>query len=235
MFRRLNWIKLAPFAAVALALAAIPATPALAGGGMFPAGTPQCHVLPGCGSILLYGSPDNPFGQALTVTAGRGSRGSAPVVVHPDSITDPGQDWTLIFDGLVSAYAATGEYGLTAFDFANYGSARLISLEFTPAGIPTGYCAANVSERMVLRTCNGSVFQTFLLIGTTVAVRGTLAYGLVRANSETSGVGVILSAVQAKSIYHHYAATGSLRYDVQVSFATLVARGIQAWNIGAVP
>ncbi len=141
------------------------------------------------------------------------SLSNAPVLVAPHDPTDIMQDWTYIDYGSVASYAPFGGFGLTAFDFRNYASGELYALEFNPAGIPSGYCAANVSDRMVLRTCNGSAFQTYIGISNVVG-------GL----SAPSGQGYFfeygLSLAQVSNNAHHDAATGSRLPGTQVYFTT---------------
>ncbi len=222
-------LLMAPVAAVAVVAAVVSAVPATAAvswanlpAPVPVAGTAQCHIQPDCVAVLLYGALGSGVEQALTVTSGHGSTGVVPVRGYPASSTDPGQDWTLVSYGRVSDYAATGGFGLTAFDFRNYPAGELFALEFTPGGIPTGYCAANVSEKMALRTCNGSVFQTFMTQGAVGAnVRGSRPGGVL--------AGYLLSVVQERNIWHHNAATGSLLPNVQVTFGGVKQILTQIW------
>jgi hypothetical protein len=91
----------------------------------------------------------------------------------------------------------SGMFGLTGFDAANYGSDGMYELEYSPAGVPSGFCAANIGDHLVLRWCRGSKWQIFIaaasLLGVWTATDGY--YGL--------------SVVQAQVAAHHRALTGS--------------------------
>jgi hypothetical protein len=145
-------------------------------------------------------------------------------VVAPYDSTSFLQDWTYIDYGTVSSYASSGGLGLTAFDFHNYPSASLYVVEFTPAGIPSGYCAANVSDRMQLRTCNGSAFQTYI-------VTPTVPGGLSTPSVTGQAWDYYLSLAQVSTTAHHYAATGSRISDTQVYFTTPRYNVNQWWGV----
>jgi len=83
----------------------------------------------------------------------------------------------------------------------------------------------------VLRTCNGSVFQTFL---------GPLSRGAPPQAPARFGIddgtffGHWLSAVQQKNIYHHNAAAYSMLGNAQVTFTVPDYVTTQLWDFGGV-
>ncbi len=171
--------------------------------------TVQCLTLTTCTTLRQYDS--TLAGPGLAMQAA-GAYPNAPIVVYPNDTTSFLQDWTYIDLGTVSSYYIPGpveQWGLTAFDFHTYGTDELYELEFSPAGIPTGLCAANVSNMMELRWCNGSKFQTAITANAIMAYTAPVgfAYGL--------------SLAQVSNTAHHYAGTGSLIAGTQITFRTV--------------
>lgn len=187
--------------------------------------TLMCQQVTNCVTPRLYGDSTSVLGQALEVSPQISKLSNAPVVVAPYDSTELLQDWLYIDYGSVASYQSLGAFGLTAFDFSNYHSGELYALEFAPAGIPTGYCAANVSDKMVLRACNGSVFQTYIGIPDVVG-------GLVAPSGIYYFFEYALSVARVSAIAHHYAATGSRLPDVQVYFTTPRFDVNQWWGEG---
>lgn len=181
--------------------------------------TPECLVLPNCVSLYQFGPVNSP----QLVLEATGVFPNAPVIVNADDPTDSDQDWTYIDLGTVGIYqtaAFRNRFGLNGFDFANYGADEMYQLEFSPAGIPSGLCAANVANRMVLRTCNGSRFQTMISADKVRRMRTaplSYYYGLSVAQH---------AAVPA----HHLSVTGSRFQGAQVIFTRPVISDNQFWQ-----
>lgn len=204
--------------------AVVPASASVAAGAV-PGYTAMCHTVSGCFTPRLYGDSVTPLGQAMELSPTVNSLRSAQVLVAPNDATSILQDWIYVDYGTASSYQAYGGIvGLTAFDYRNYGPAHLFALEFAPAGLPTGFCLANVSNTAVLRTCNGSVFQTFINTATAVG-------GLTTPTVTGYLFDYYLSAVQVANTAHHYAATGSRLGGVQVTFTTPRYQANEWWGV----
>lgn len=171
--------------------------------------TAQCLTLTDCYTLREFDGDSSP-GLAMQAS---GAYGGAPIVVDPADSTNFLQDWLYVDLGTVSSYSDVGgveQWGLTSYDFANYGTDHLFEVEFAPAGIPTGYCAGNASNVLVVRTCNGSVYQTYIraasVLGYTAHIVGFFFY---------------LSLAQQSNMAHHNAMTGSMTPGTQISFRTV--------------
>jgi hypothetical protein len=185
------------------------------------ASTPQCQAKPGCGDIGLY----NPSGPPLHVLQATGQNFRASIGLGLNDSSSVGEDFTYIDLGTVGAYdsqAIPNALGLTAFDFAHYGSAFLFQVEFSPAGIQSGLCLTSDGTAMILRRCEGSPSQTFFR---TSDVLGTWA---APATSN-----YVLSVLQVRTTAHHLAATGWPADCRRIVFAPVAASASQYWT--AVP
>jgi len=181
--------------------------------------TPECLAQTNCVTPDLY----SPSGSPELVLQAAGLFKNAPVIVQPNDTTEFLQDWVYIDLGTVGSYYTedvSNTLGLTGFDNANYGSDELYQLEFSPGGIPSGYCAASVNNRMVLRWCNGSKFQTYIAADSILGAWNTA--------DGTFG----LSVVQAANAAHHNTATGSRSVGAQVTFQRPWNNNNQDWDSG---
>ena len=179
--------------------------------------TVQCLTQVGCVTPDLYSDPGWP---ELVLQATR-ARQNAPVIIAPGDSTEVRQDWTYVGIGSVGTYVALGRsgvLGLTGFDAANYGADGMYELEYSPAGVPSGFCAANIHDRLVLRWCRGSRWQTFIVaasvLGTWAATDGY--YGL--------------SVVRAHNAAHHEALTGSRWAGTEPRFVAPARNINQYWD-----
>lgn len=180
-----------------------------------PGATPQCQAAPNCGSLGLY----NPSGPPVRVLQATFRYSGAPVTLGLNDSTSVRQDFTYIDLGTVGDYESQpNTLGLTAFDFANYGSDPIFRLEFSPAGIPSGLCITNSGNRMTLRRCDGSKSQTFF------RTRHVLGTWFASADSN-----YVLSVLQAPAAVHHLAATGSLTDCKQIFFSPVMTSASQDW------
>jgi hypothetical protein len=182
--------------------------------------TPECLVLPNCVSVYQFTRRNSP----LLVLEATGAVSNAPVILSADDPADSRQDWTYIDLGNIGTYKAEGlrgTLGLTRFDLAHYGNDEMYQLEFSPAGIPSGFCAANVAKRMVLRVCNGSRFQTM------ISTNGIGGSGMSPL-SYWYGLSVAPASVAA----HHLTVTGSRVPGAQVTFSRPVISNNQFWQPG---
>jgi len=180
--------------------------------------TPGCLVLPDCVSVYQFG----PMAGRQLVLEATGAISNAPVISSAEDPTDAEQDWTYLDLGTVGSYHAEwarDPLGLTGFDVAHYGRDELYQLEFSPAGVPTGLCAANVADQMVLRDCNGSRFQTMISAN---GVRG----GRTLPLSYCYGLSVAQASVAAR----HLSVTGSRLPGERVTFSRPVTSGNQFWQ-----
>ena len=183
--------------------------------------TIQCQAVGvTCVTLRQYDTSTNTYGLAMEAS---GVYPNAPIVVDPYDNTSFLQDWTYIYLGTLSSYCSSGspdqpdQWGLTAFDCVNYGTDTVYELEFSPAGIPTGLCAADVSLMMELRWCNGSKFQTAITAHTVLSY--TAAPIAVSPPSSHWGYGLALP--QQSTPAHHYTATGSTIPGTQITFRTV--------------
>ena len=175
--------------------------------------TPQCLATGTCITPRVYNS-GVPTGPGLAMQAS-GVYPNAPIVTAPYDNTSYLQDWTFIDLGPLSGYCSSGspdqpdQWGLTAFDCVNYGTDVVYELEFSPAGIPTGLCAADVSLVMELRWCNGSKFQTYLVAPSVLSYTAATGfyYGLALPQQNTSA--------------HHYTLMGSTLPGTEFTFRTV--------------
>lgn len=207
-------VSLATGLAIAGPASAAPAAPAASAGGK---ATVQCLTLLDCDTLRQYDPTAAAAGLAMQISS---FRGSTPIVVYPNDGTSFLQDWTYIDLGTVNSYNNGGiePWGLTAFDFANYGTDHLYEVEFSPAGIPTGYCAGNASNVLLLRSCNGSKYQTYI------------AAASVLGNTAHTGFFYYLSLAQVPNGAHHYALTGSLALNTGITFKTVGYYVTQWWQ-----
>lgn len=175
----------------------------------------QCGLnLARCGTPLVY----RPYAQPLALQASA-SKAGAPVVTEEADKNQVLQDWTYtVVAPLDNLTAGTRErMGITAYDARAYQSAWIVRMQLTPAGRSTGLCAANVDDALVLRPCNGSVYQAFIQTKTANGVRAIVGY-------------FGLSMAQAPNVPgHHLAATGSFRRGTQVVFDTPASSDLQYW------
>jgi hypothetical protein len=182
--------------------------------------TPECLILPSCLSVYQFG----PVSAPELVLQAAGAFPGAPVVMAADDFRRPGQDWTYVDLGTVASYKHRGlrvTLPINKFDIVNYGPDEVYQLEFTPDGHASGYCAANVSNRMVLRVCNGSQFQTLIAVSVLGRGRGAPVsywYGL--------------SAAHVPGAAEHLSVTGSRSAGAQVTFTVPVSSDQQFWQPG---
>lgn len=182
--------------------------------------TPECLLLPNCVSVYQYGRVIS--WQFVLQAVGIFS--NAPVIVGTGDPGNPGQDWAYIDLGTVSDYQHQGLSGtlpLDRFDITSYGADEVYQLESSPGGHPSGYCAANVANRMLLRVCNGSKFQTFIA-----------ADSVGRGHASPASYCFGLSAVYAPVRAHHLMITGSRIRGTRVTFSRPVAGDSQFWQSG---
>jgi hypothetical protein len=180
--------------------------------------SPECLILPNCVSLYQF----SPANSAQLVLEATGAVRGAPVILSAEDPADPGQDWTYIDLGTVGGYRTQGLpriMRLSRFDVARYASDEMYQLEFSPAGFPTGFCAANIANRMKLRACNGSRFQTMISASD---IRGVGASPL----SYSYGLSVVQAAVAA----HHLSVTGSRSEGAKVTFSRPVNSSNLFWQ-----
>ncbi len=213
------------FLAISASAGAAAAVVAAGLGAVSPAGaavvshkaTSQCQTQAGCVTPDLYSDPGWPE-LALQATV---ARQNAPVIIAPRNSTEVRQDWIYVGIGTVGSYftaGGSGVLGLTGFDAANYGGDGLYELEYSPAGVPSGFCAANIGDRLVLRWCRGSKWQTFIAAPSVLSTWFT-----------TDGY-FGLSVVQAHNSAHHRTLTGSRFVGAEPYFSSPAKNINQYWD-----
>ena len=168
--------------------------------------TPGCLLLPNCVSLYRYGRP----GPPELVLEAAGEHTGAPLIVGVSNPANLNQDWTYIGLGTVAHYRRQelpDPLHLSAFDVSQYGSAELYQLEFSPGGAASGLCGANVGNKLMLRGCNGSRFQTLL------------SAARVRSRMAPPGYFYGLSAAQASVPGHHLAISGPGQAGSRIALA----------------
>jgi hypothetical protein len=198
---------------VVLALGLTGAIAAVAGDGL-PA-IDKCGIeVPRCGTPLVY----RPVTKHLGLQASA-KHADAPLVIQEEDPGQPLQEWMYLPVGRMDKLSRTVSQRMrvTAFDIRHYRSAWLVRLELTPGGTPSGWCAANVHDALMLERCNGGINQTFIQSRT--------------ANGNRAIVGYYgLSMIQrAQMPGHHAAATGSYRRGTQVVFSKARRIDLQYW------
>jgi hypothetical protein len=141
----------------ALAVPGTAGTASAAAAGPPPRRTPQCEaasffcVTP----VLFRGGEGVPLAMAVPLPAV-----SAPIVAECLDPSDPGQDWTL---ELIGARPPGARPGRPRPGARRRPAPQQAYLEYTPGGLRSDLCAANVGNRLKLRGCTGSNWQVFIV------------------------------------------------------------------------
>ena len=171
-----------------------------------PAGgaTPQCAAATHfCGTPLLYAA-DVSASLAMTATAGTAN---SPIIVAPVDRSDFHQDWMLELTGGLPPGARRWEPREPAADGPRRPAPENAFLEFSPGGLTTDMCAANVNDKLVLRHCNGSNWQIFLITTSANGLQPPIFWSY------------FLSDVVARATGQHLAMTSSRLSGSQIRFA----------------
>lgn len=211
-------VKTISVAAAAALLGSAAGTAGAVAAGRSGGQTPQCAAASFfCITPVLY-SPD--LNQALGMTA-TARQVNSPVFASGLDLTDPYQDWMLEPIG-VGRYPGGPRHPAAGLP----GSAgryrapvpQLAYLEFSPAGIRSDLCAANVDDMLELRNCNGSKWQTFIITQS--------ASGLTPPDFWS----YFLSDVQAAAVGQHLAMTAAGLPGSQITFAVPWYSADQWWS-----
>jgi hypothetical protein len=157
------------------------ATLTLVGGagaaGAFATATAANAATPSCGSGCLniysreFGTHNNP-GFVLDVLR-QGEKVGQPVILFRTSNSDPAEDWTLSFQGLVSDFHAAGL--VSAAVNLHYGDGSVAAqdepafeIEYAPYGVQSGLCAGLAStpffeEKVTLQPCGVTAKTVWIL------------------------------------------------------------------------
>jgi hypothetical protein len=126
--------------------------------------TPQCLAYNSGGPVhCVTWAQDSGGSPGLRITATGGYVNAAVIMTQADH-SDPMQDFLVTPLGTVTAYFNGGnnDLGLNSYDNVNYGNDELVSVEFAPGGVPSDLCLGNVSNKLLLRHCNGLRWQTLI-------------------------------------------------------------------------
>jgi hypothetical protein len=177
-------------------------------------GTPQCAATTFCATPALYGSrPELWLGMAVAAGVP-----NAPVIVERIDPSDPGQDWTIELAAQPPAGPARRQVR-PGFRAPHIPAPHLAALEYSPGGIRTDLCAANVADRLVLRHCNGTNWQLFII--TTGPGGGALPPG---------GWWYFLSNVHAGATGRHLAMAAAHFPGARITFAEPRFASSQWWR-----
>jgi hypothetical protein len=194
--------------------------------------TPQCQAYNGSVNCVTWEQYNGagPLGLRIQATGGYAN---APVIMAQRDTSDPTQDFIVTQLGRVTDNFNGGAntLGLNAYDNANYSKDELVSAEYAPGGVPTDLCLANVSNKLVLRQCNGLRWQTFIEATSTTVVVNGLPVGGNNPLSVAIPVGsaVILSCAHVFDNGQHLALTGSNTDGAQATFKHPTQNNLQFW------